>query len=350
MKQEHEENTLLRESISSPAVSINRNFKDTLFRRLFQEKEALLELYNAVNHTNYTEAADLEIITLENTIYMNMKNDLAFLINFQLHMYEHQSTVNPNMPLRFLQYVSREYEKLIERNTIYRSKQIKLPSPHFVVFYNGSREQPERQELRLSDAYEVANVEPKLELKVMVLNIKHGNNQQLVDQCKTLKQYVQYIECVRKYSEHNDIETAVELAITECINNGVLQEFLQKNRSEAKSMSIFEYHEEEVLRLLRMDEREEARKELRDEVRNEVRNEVRTEVLKEIRDQVQAESILKLVKIVCNMQRKGISVGEIAEDLCENLDYIQSICEITKLSAPNYDIEWICEKVMEQHS
>ena len=98
---------------------VNRSYKDTLFRMLFQEKEALLSLYNAVGQTDYKDASQLEIVTLENAIYMNMKNDLAFLINLELNLYEHQSTWNPNMPLRDLFYVAKEYEQLIRKETLY---------------------------------------------------------------------------------------------------------------------------------------------------------------------------------------------------------------------------------------
>ena len=116
---------------------VNRTYKDTLFRMIFREKRNLLQLYNALNGTNYTEETDLEIVTLENAIYMNMKNDVAFLLSDRLNLYEHQSTYNPNMPLRDLFYICREYKKLVGQESLYSSTKIQIPSPRFVVFYHG---------------------------------------------------------------------------------------------------------------------------------------------------------------------------------------------------------------------
>ena len=130
---------------------VNRQYKSNVFALLFKNKKELLSLYNALNHTHYTEEEDLEVVTLENAIYMSMKNDLAFLLDSRLSLYEHQSTPNPNMPLRDLFYVSKEYERIIEKKSLYSRRRIQIPAPHFVVFYNGIEPQPERQLLKLSD-------------------------------------------------------------------------------------------------------------------------------------------------------------------------------------------------------
>ena len=168
-------------------VKTIRIYKDTVFRMLFKEPEKLLELYNAVSGGSYTDASQLELVTLENAVYMTMKNDLAFLIDFQLNLYEHQGTVNPNMPYRFLQYVAKEYEKLMGDSSPYSTKLMKLPTPRFVVFYNGTEEMPEKWERKLSDAYEKKEEVPCLELVVQVLNINYGQNQKFLEQCRTLK-------------------------------------------------------------------------------------------------------------------------------------------------------------------
>ncbi len=115
-------------------------------------------MFNAVNDTDYKKAEDLEIVTLDNAIYMNMKNDLAFIIDFQLNLYEHQASYNPNMPLRNLLYVAKEYQKLVKERSLYSSAPLKIPTPHFVVFYNGERKEPERRILKLSDLREIKNV------------------------------------------------------------------------------------------------------------------------------------------------------------------------------------------------
>ena len=143
-------------NISTPGFSIeNRNYKDTLFRRIFGTPETLLNLYNALNNTTYDDVNDLKIVTLENAIYMNIKNDLACVVDCHLNLYEHQSSINPNMPLRDLLYVAREYEKLFSDKTLYSIKQVKIPAPNFIVFYNGTATQPERLEMKLSDAFEI---------------------------------------------------------------------------------------------------------------------------------------------------------------------------------------------------
>ena len=229
---------------SGEAVPVRREYKDTLFRMLFKEPEDLLTLYNAVNGTTYTDSEELQIVTLENAIYMNMKNDLAFLIDSTLNLYEHQSSFNPNMPLRDLIYVAKEYQKLVDANSLYSSKQIKIPTPRFIVFYNGTEKQPEIRTLRLSDAYESPTSEPELELVVTVYNINPGNNERLLTDCPLLGEYMQYVNKVRKYTETMEFAAAVEHAVKECIEEGILKEFLTKYRSEAIAVCIFEFDEE----------------------------------------------------------------------------------------------------------
>ena len=154
-----------------------RDYKDTLFRLLFQDRDRLLSLYNAVNGTSYDSPEELTVVTLENAVYMNMKNDQAFLLDFHLNLYEHQSTWNPNMPLRDLFYVAKEYEQLIRKETLYSSRLVKLPVPRFLVFCNGRMpDQAEKIVLKLSDSFEKRTGEPELELKVTVLNINAGCN------------------------------------------------------------------------------------------------------------------------------------------------------------------------------
>ena len=225
-----------------------RNYKDTIFRMLFREKENLLSLYNALNHTAYTNVNDLEITTLENAIYMNYKNDISFVFDFELMLYEHQSTVNPNMPLRDLIYVSRVIQSRIKDENLYGKSYIKIPAPKFVVFYNGTDFQPEQQILRLSDAYEKKQEAPELELTVTVYNINWGHNPVLLEACRLLKEYAQYVEQVRIFAREESFSEAVEHAVDYCIENGILLEFLSKNRAEAIAVCIFEYDEEKHMK------------------------------------------------------------------------------------------------------
>lgn len=231
----------------TPQLTANREFKSTVFCMLFQDKRKLLELYNAMNHSHYTDPEALQIVTLENAIYMSMKNDLAFIIDMHLYLYEHQSTYNPNMPLRDLLYVANEYQKLEKDASIYASALVKIPAPRFIVFYNGKEKRPEKEILKLSDAYFTEELHPELELKVTVLNINFGNNTELIESCKTLREYIQYVNCVRHYTDVQGISLseAVEHSVNECIEKGILADFLLENKAEAVSMSIFEYNEAE---------------------------------------------------------------------------------------------------------
>ena len=233
---------------------IQRNYKDRLFRMIFSEKKELLNLYNAVNGTSYTNEDELQIVTLDNAVYMNMKNDLAFVIDFYMNLYEQQSTYCPNMPLRNLQYISRELESWLKGRSLYVSRLVKIPTPRFIVFYNGTTDQPEQNVLKLSDAFLQPTDNPELELKVLMLNINLGNNRELFERCQTLKEYMQYVEKVRSYVRTMPVENAVQRSVDECIREGILSEFLLKNKREAIQVSIFEYDEEDVLRQIREDE------------------------------------------------------------------------------------------------
>lgn len=227
-----------------------RNYKDNLFRMLFKEAEELLVLYNAVNDTYYDNPEELEITTLENAIYMSMKNDISCVLDMQMNLYEHQSTVNPNIPLRDLFYSARLYEKIVIGKNIYSSKRIMLPTPKFITFYNGVEKQPERKIMKLSDSFE-RKEEVNLELTVVQLNINPGYNEDIKQGCPTLYQYMLYVEKVRSYKEIMPIEEAVRKAVDECITEDILREFLIKYKAEAISLSIFEYDEELHERMLR---------------------------------------------------------------------------------------------------
>ncbi len=239
---------------------VNRNYKDTVFRMLFSDRKNLLSLYNAVNQKHYTDPEDLEIVTLENAIYMGMKNDLAFIIDTNLYLYEHQSTYNPNMPLRDLFYISNEYQKLLDKKSLYSSSLQKIPAPNFIELYNGTDTLSDFSEHRLSSAFENLSGEPKLELIVTVLNINEGHNALLMEHCQTLKEYSQYVAKVRKYAAGMPLDQAVKYAVDECIKENILADFLRKNRTEVISMSIFEYDKEEEEKKLRKAEYEAGEK------------------------------------------------------------------------------------------
>lgn len=243
-------------------ANVQRNYKDTVFRMLFKEKENLLSLYNALNGTGYTNVDDLEITTLENAVYMNYKNDISFVLSHELLLYEHQSTFNPNMPLRDLFYVSSVLQGRISGDDLYSRRIVRIPAPKFIVFYNGTGSQPERQILRLSDAFEKKQEQPALELNVIVYNINLGRNSELLAACSLLKEYAQYVDQVRTLARELPFPKAVEKAVDYCIGNGILADFLRENRAEAIAMSIFEYDEEKHMKNEREEGREEGREEL----------------------------------------------------------------------------------------
>ena len=237
-------------------LTTHRNYKDTVFRMLFSDRKNLLSLYNAVSGAHYEDPEKLEIVTLENAIYMGMKNDLAFIIDTDLFLYEHQSTYNPNMPLRDLFYISSEYQKLVDKRSLYSSLLQKIPAPQFIVFYNGTEKEKDSWVNHLSEAFENLSGAPKLELEVLTININEGHNPELMEQCQTLKEYAQYVNCVRRYVKKFELNEAVKLAVDECIRNNILSEFLRANKSEVIAMSIFEYDKEEEERKLRKAEYE----------------------------------------------------------------------------------------------
>ncbi|MCM1172957.1 MAG: hypothetical protein NC393_12640 [Clostridium sp.] len=233
-----------KETNNGHSPSVNSRHKDTIFRMLFSDKKELLTLYNAVNGTSYNNPDELEITTLENAIYMTVKNDLSCVIDMRLNIFEHQSTINPNMPLRDLDYVSRSFRRFYDRHDIYSERLIKLPNPRFVVFYNGVREQPERREFRLSDAYTHQEGTPSLELIVLQLNINSGYNDELMQKCPTLREYMLFVERIRTYRQDMDIDAAVNQAVNECIKENILADFLRKNKREVVAMGIDEYDAE----------------------------------------------------------------------------------------------------------
>lgn len=276
--------------VSEKIPAANRQYKDTVFRMLFSEKENLLSLYNAVTGKAYQNADDLKIVTLENAIYMGMKNDLAFMLETNIYLYEHQSTINPNIPLRDLIYIGIEYQQYLNDKSLYSSKLQKIPAPKFMVFYNGTDDVEDRMELKLSSAYEHLAGEPDLELKVLMLNVNEGHNKDLMEQCQTLKEYAIYVARVRKYASAQNLNDAVERAITECIKEGILVDFLRKNRSEVKMVSILEYDKEWEEKKLRKAEYEAGKS-----------------------DGIEIGRDKAIAEIICNMIKSGFTIEKIIE-------------------------------------
>ena len=245
--------------MNNVSLPVNRIYKDRLYKMIFNDKSELLKLYNAINGTHYDDPAMLTITTLDNAIYMTMENDLSFIIDMRLALYEQQSTMNPNLPLRFLMYIADIYSAYVKDMNIYSSKKLQIPLPSFVIFYNGVQSQPDKSEFLLSELFHPTTDEPALELKAVMLNINKGHNQELMNACHTLRDYSEYVARIRTYSDELPFADAVKKAITECIQENILRDFLLKNRAEAKAMSIYEYDEAKTMRMFRDEGYEEGK-------------------------------------------------------------------------------------------
>ena len=211
---------------------------------LYRDKKNLLELYNALNNSAYTNVDDLQVTTLNGGSYMKYKNDASFLLCMSLYMFEQQSSKNPNMPLRFLHYVSDVFRELFSNSMLHRRSMIKIPVPHFVTFYNGLEKWVEDEdEIRLSDMYEIPTDNPELELKVRVININEDVH--ILNKCKTLRDYMTFVNKVRFKMgvEGDNVRIAVTEAMNECIDEDILVDFFEQHREEVVEVSIYDYDE-----------------------------------------------------------------------------------------------------------
>ena len=238
---------------------INTMYKDTVFRLLFSDKTRLLSLYNAISPKRCDDSKLFEIVTLKNAIYMEVKNDTAFLLGDDIHLWEHQSTHNPNMPLRFLEYIASEYQRLTNKKSIFTRKLVHLPRPHFVVFYNGTEDTADHEQLKLSDAFGGQGDEKlTLELVVDVYNINMGHNVQVLETCETLGGYATFVHRARENQKTMPLDQAVSNAVDDCIRDGILADFFRANKSEVIGVSIFEFDREEHEKQVRAEEYEEG--------------------------------------------------------------------------------------------
>ena len=242
----------------------NRNHKDSLFIDLFCKdklvgKKNFISLYNALHNTNLDlEHTKLEEVNIENVLYMALSNDIAMLVDNRLVvLVEHQSTINENMPLRLLEYISRIYEQLVPSEDRYEKKMIKIPYPEFFVFYNGTEDYPVETELRLSDAfifpdekYNIKNKDFSLEIKVRIVNINSDKQSPILKQCKMLEEYSLLIDYIRESKKQNP-KAPLEQAINKALQNGVLSEYLQRKSTEIKNMLIAEYSYETDIKVQR---------------------------------------------------------------------------------------------------
>ena len=319
--------------------TIPMRFKDNVFCMLFREKKNLLKLYNALNDTDYTNVDDLAVTTLSGGVYMKYKNDASFVFGQDLYMFEQQASMNPNMPLRFLHYVSDVYREMYPNSELHRRTMLKIPVPHFVTFYNGRDGMNEEETvLKLSDMFNDSvsvvgtGFEPELELKVRVINInpncgeesddgspadsKNRKVPEILNKCHILRDYMTFVNKVneKKYSENKNIRTAVTEAVDECIASGILSDFFAEYRDEVIDVSVYDYDEEGRMRV----EREEGREE---------------------------GDIRRLLTLITKKVLKRMDINTIASELEEEPETIKPLYDAVIAAAPDYDIDKIFKSV-----
>ena len=285
-------------------TTVNRNYKDRLFRLFFgdeKNKANTLALYNALNHSSYSDEEDLEITTIEDAIYIKMKNDISFVIADTMNLYEQQASHNPNMPLRGFIYYGSLYAKYLETNrlTPHVSTLVKLPTPNYIVFYNGTAKRPAVEKLRLSDAFQIPDDRGEFEWTATVINLNHDDNTGLLQSCKPLSDYTTLVSKIQAYQKTMPITEAVNKAIDDCITEGILAEFLQAHRAEVLDMYLSEVNED-ILRERLMEEGEQKAHEAN---------------YQKLKDKI-------LRKIT-----KGKSLEQIAEELEEDIEDIRPLYE-----------------------
>ena len=241
-------------------MKINKNYKNSVFTALFGNEEKIIELYGAIEGKQYPKSADVKINTLQEALFMDRMNDVSFTIDDKVVvLVEHQSTINENMPLRALYYISRLYEKIIDSKKIYRKSLVKIPTPEFIVLYNGTKEYPDKCKLKLSDAFKTPGGEIELELIVNVFNINKGHNAEIAERSKTLDDYVSFIDMIREsLKSGKKLAIAIKEAINFCIENDILRDFLKKYGSEVANMLNVEWNWDDAIEVAREEAMEEC--------------------------------------------------------------------------------------------
>ena len=294
----------------------NRTYKDSLFRMVFKKKEDLLDLYNALNGSNYTDVSALKINTIENVLYISMKNDISFMFTGTMNLYEHQSTKNENMPLRGFLYLARLFERYLAENDldIYSSRIQKIPTPKYIVFYNGKAEEPDERIMRLSDAFEKEG--GCLECEARLLNINYGRNRELMEKCRRLEEYAIFVAAVREHKKENvSLLDAITMAIDECIEKGILADILTTQRNEVLEVVLTTFNKELYEKNLKQDAYEDGKQE---------------GISIGISEGIGIGEYNKLKELVIKKFQKGQSAEKIADDLEESLEVIDKI--ISELS------------------
>ena len=294
-------------------MAVNREYKSDVFSMLLEDKANALEVYNALNDSDYDRPEDVEIILLEKGMSLTVRNDATFIIDMYMNFYEHQSTYNPNMPLRDLIYYANTMEKRIknEKRDLFGRQLLKIPTPRFAVFYNGTEKRPAKETLRLSDAFVHPMEVPELELICTVYNINPGCNGELLEKSEVLRGYMTFVELVRSLErEYNSLETAIDRAMEECIRQHIFEDFFRGRKDEVRKMTQLDFTWERREELIRMEERAMGQ-------------------------------MCSLITQVVKKMKKNYPVEQIANELEEEEAVIRKICKVAEQFAPEYDVEQI---------
>ena len=321
----------------------NREYKSDVFSMLLEDRARALDVYNAMAGTAYTDPEIIEIHTLESGVSLTVHNDASFVVSMDsvLNIYEHQSTYNPNMPLRELIYFVTIIKKLVENKYLLSHKLVKIPTPKFAVFYNGGETRSEREVLRLSDAYENQSDEPQLELMCTVYNINPGNNEDLKKRSQTLREYMIFVGYVNENlakakKGDKDYETAIRDAVNRCIAEDILKKFLLERGEDVQKIMMFDLTYEKQM--------ENAKREWF----NDGVEKGRASGIAEGRTSGIAEGAVRhLVTSVIKKVQKNKTLDQIADELEESVEDIQLIYDIVRKHAPEYDVDAITTEVME---
>mgnify|MGYP000690638242 FL=1 len=309
----------------------NREYKSDVISMMLQIPEYALDVYNAMNNSAYTDSAMIQIMRLENGISLSVRNDASFFISNYLNLYEHQSTYSPNAPLRFLIYLTNLLKKTIRKRDLYGRKRVQIATPHFAVFYNGTEKRPEKEVLKLSDAFINRTDTPEIELTVTVYNINPDNNTQLLEKSEVLRGYMIFVNRVRENLEHQkkiaqnapeydeaayeeELEVAINEAIDYCVKHHIMEEFFRENRNEVTKSMVLDYTWERREELIRAEEYEDGKREGLEIGRAEGEKRGRAEGERE-RDRF----------LINRWLQKGKTVAEIAEDLGKSEEYVESL-------------------------
>ena len=242
----------------------NVEYKDRLFSYMFgnsEHKEWTLSLYNAVNGTHYADPELISIQTIRQVLYMSMHDDVAFIVADTLSLYEQQSTFNPNMPVRMLEYTANLMEKYIRQNQLnkYSRRQLTLPVPKLVVFYNGLEEEPDERTLWLSDAFPPhRRQDADITVRVRMININRGRSEALMQTCRPLTEYAWIVDNIRRENQSDNLEAAIDRTIDRLPGDFLTKPFLEAHRAEVKNMLLTEYNEAETMEMLKKEAREDG--------------------------------------------------------------------------------------------